>query len=111
MFNYHQKRFQAVVNLDSGEVSAETVFHYFQEGDLLWADYAGGAIRKGNIIGRVAADGVITMRYQHVNMEGEIRSGSCISTPERLPSGLIRLLEKWQWTEGPAGSSVIEELP
>lgn len=109
-FDYHGRRFRAVVNSDSGEVSGETIFQYFQENELLWAEYAGGAIRKGNIVGRVSPEGVITMHYQHVNTGGEIRSGSCVSVPERLPSGLIRLHESWQWTGGEAGTSVIEEI-
>ena len=52
------------------------------------------------------------MRYQYINKEGELMTGKCISAPEILPDGRIRLKEKWQWTCGDhtGGESVVEEV-
>ena len=52
------------------------------------------------------------MRYEHINFAGEIRTGLCLSRPEILPDGRIRLHEKWQWTSGDlsSGESIIEEI-
>lgn len=111
-FNYDNRRFAGVSNSETGEVSSETIFQYHQENDIVWATYSGGSIRFGTLIATVNANGCLDMRYQHVNQQGELCTGKCVSTPEILPDGRYRLHESWQWTSGncSAGSSVVEEL-
>lgn len=112
MINYNHKKFRPADHSKNSETSAATVFEYFQEGSTIWAHYAGGSIAKGHLIGTVDNQGNIDMRYHHLNTDGELMTGTCVSTPEVLPSGKIRLHEKWQWTSGDhsEGSSVIEEI-
>lgn len=112
MINYHNRVFYPVHNTENGEVTPEVRFHYQQEGDILTCSYTGGRIVSGHLIGLVSDDGTIDMRYHQVNTLGEIMTGVCISTPEILPDGRIRLYEKWQWTSGDhsAGESIIEEM-
>lgn len=111
--HYHNKRFSPISNTDNGETSAETVFHYQQEGNILSSSYAGGQIISGHLIGLVDAEGNIDIRYHQVNSKGELMTGICRSRPEILPDGRIRLHERWQWTsgDGSAGESVLEEIP
>ncbi|QJW89661.1 n-acetylglutamate synthase [Spirosoma taeanense] len=110
---YDGKTFRSVTNTANGEVNEETLFHYRQQGQIVWAEYAGGAIVKGFIIATVQADNSLDMRYEHVNAQGLLMTGSCRSTPERLPDGRLRLYERWQWTsgEGSSGESIVEEIP
>lgn len=112
MIDYEGKTFIAVANSESGEVSDRTTFRYHQDGDLFWAEYAGGMVRLGFMVGLAAPDGTLAFSYQHVNSGGEIRTGRCASTPEVLPDGRIRLHERWQWTNGSLdkGESVVEEV-
>ena len=112
MINYNNKKFSAVQNAANGETSAETIFHYQQDGAILTATYAGGKILKGHLIGLVADDGKISMRYHQVNDKMEIMTGTCESIPEILDDGRIRLHETWQWTSGDCskGQSIIEEI-
>ena len=112
MINYNDKTFRTVFNSDNGEVSTETVFHYQQHGFLVSATYTGGSIIFGHLIGLVDADGIMDLRYHHVNDSGEIMTGICTSTPQQLPNGRIRLYEKWKWTsgDGSEGESVVEEV-
>lgn len=109
---YDDKIFRSVTNTSNGEVGSETTFHYHQQGRIVWADYAGGAIDKGFLIATVQDDDSLDMRYQHVNAQGELMTGRCHSTPERLPDGRLRLFERWQWTSGDSssGESVVEEV-
>ncbi len=109
---YNNKTFRSVTNTPNGEVSGDTLFHYQQEGNLVWASYAGGSIRKGFLLATVQADNSLDMRYQHVNTQGELMTGRCHSTPETLPDGRIRLYERWQWTsgDGSSGESIVEEV-
>lgn len=110
--DYDNRKFASVQNSETGEVSGETVFHYRQKDNVVWAEYLGGAIVFGNLIAKFDVDGKLEMRYQHLNQNGEFMTGVCISTPEILDDGRIRLHEKWQWTSGDfsAGESVIEEI-
>lgn len=110
--NYDGRKFRSVSNSGSGEVGEETVFHYHQAGDLVWAEYAGGEIVRGQLIAMCDADGVLDMRYQHFNVKGELMAGECNSIPELLADGRLRLYEEWRWTSGDKseGESVIEEI-
>ncbi len=110
--NLHNKRFHSLSNSHSGDVGEETIFHYFQEGETVWATYHGGAIRQGTIIARWLDDGQLEMCYQHLGTDHVFKSGQCLSTPELLANGKLRMLEQWQWTAGKegAGTSIIEEI-
>jgi hypothetical protein len=110
--NYHNKTFRPVSNTENGETSAETIFHYKQNGNLLTSTYAGGKIVSGHLIGLVDEAGNINMRYHQVNSAGELMTGICNSKPEILTNGKIRLHETWEWTSGDRsrGESVIEEI-
>ena len=109
--NYNGKIFRPIRNTENGETSSETKFCYKQEGNLLTSEYSGGQIRKGHLIGLVDETGKIEMRYHQVNKQGELMAGQCTSIPEILPSGKIRLHEKWKWTSGDQseGESLLEE--
>lgn len=110
--NYDKKRFRPVQNTENGETSAETIFEYRQSGNILTAEYEGGQIKKGHLIGLVGNDGTIEMRYHQVNTKGELMTGICFSKPEIMENGKIRLYETWEWTSGDKskGTSILEEL-
>lgn len=112
VINYNNRAFKAVQNSENGETSAETLFHYYQEANILTAAYAGGKIIKGHLIGLVDQSGNINMRYHQVNSAGELMTGICHSIPEILENGKIRLHETWEWTSGDRskGESIIEEI-
>ncbi|MGG3466132.1 n-acetylglutamate synthase [Neobacillus pocheonensis] len=112
MINYNGRTFVSIENTANGEVSSKTSFRYKQEGNIISATYSGGEIVKGFLIGIVNGDGCLEFRYNHVNTKNEIRGGECVSTPEILADGRIRLNEKWKWldTEEAEGSSMIEEI-
>ncbi len=109
---YDGRRFRSVENSSTGEVDPETVFDYRQEDDLVWATYGGGGVRFGTLVATADAEGRLDARYGHVNREGELMTGECRTTPERLPDGRLRLREEWRWTSGDlsSGTSVVEEI-
>jgi hypothetical protein len=110
--HYNGRTFRSVNNSANGEVNGETLFHYHQQGQIVWATYQGGAIQWGTLIAQVDANGGLEMRYQHINTSGHLMTGECHSTPEILPDGRLRLHEKWLWTSGDrsAGESTVEEM-
>ncbi len=55
--NYDGKVFISEMNTDNGKVDGQTVFHYHQDGYILWAEYDGGAIVKEILLGTVSTQG------------------------------------------------------
>jgi hypothetical protein len=111
MIDYNGKIFRPISNSENGETSNETVFKYNQIGNILTAEYSGGMIKKGHLIGIVDENGDIDMRYHQVNNKNELMTGICKSIPEILDNGKVRLHESWEWTSGDKskGQSIIEE--
>ena len=109
---YHNRYFAPVTNTENGEVSGATIFHYRQEGEVVWATYTGGGVQFGTLIASVDKENCLDMRYSHVNDAGELMTGRCRSAPEVLADGRLRLHETWQWTSGDesSGESIVEEL-
>ncbi len=110
--NYNNKTFHPVENSENGETTAETIFEYKQNGNILTSEYKGGEIVSGHLIGLVDDHGNIEMRYHQINKKGELMTGICFSKPEIMENGKIRLYEEWRWTSGnmSSGKSTLEEL-
>jgi len=110
--NYHNRTFRGVSNSSGGQVDDATVFNYNQTDNRLTADYHGGKIRMGHLMGLVNPDNSLDFLYHHIDELGNLRNGYCHSIPEILSDGRIRLYEKWKWTfEGTGnGESVVEEI-
>jgi len=104
------RRFRATAAGD-GDVSAETVFAYSQDRDLIWARYTGGPIRLGHLAGTREGD-TLDFRYAHVTVSGATASGHCVSTVVPLSDGRLSLRERWEWdSQAGSGTSVLEEIP
>jgi len=111
-YNLEGKQFRSLSNTENGEVDEYTIFNYHQEGERVWADYAGGTIVRGNLIALRSTDGTLNMYYQHINTENQIMIGKCVSTPSLNSEGKLQFDESWQWLNGDRseGKSVIVEV-
>lgn len=113
--NFHNKTFKVIRNDGPGaEVTPETVFHFRQmEADgvtLLHADYFGGEVRYGKLLG-VLKDGHLRHSYVQVNLKGEFSSGQSTDEIRILASGKIQLIDSWEWkTREGRGLCVMEEI-
>ncbi len=111
MINYNNKKFRLISNSQQGELSPDFVFHYFQEGNILRCNYSGGKIIAGQLLGVIRSDGSIKISYHQLNVDNQLRSGNCYSTPTVMTNGKIKLEEKWKWSdEKEWGYSTLEEL-
>ena len=110
--NYNGRKFKVKSNSDSGELSTDLIFLYEQIDNILHSTYADKQVIQGHLLGIVDANGKIEMRYHQINQDGELMTGTCISTPEVMENGKIRLHESWQWTSGDQskGNSILEEV-
>jgi len=104
--------FVPVENSDNGVVNGKTRFHFWQEGMVFYADYFGGNVREGHIIGQFTE-----------NLEGDILY-HCLTTDKTLKAGKARAVFSvmednrlafdldWEWINGDHswGQSRYEEL-
>lgn len=109
-FNLEGKIFASMLNTDNGEVGEDTLFHYHQNDSVIWAEYEGGSIVRGHIIGKVIDNGKLDMRYHHINTDGDFMIGACISTPQQLSDGRLKFHEEWQWLSGDQSSGHSESI-
>lgn len=111
-FDLNNRKFSSVTNTENGDVGSQTVFYYRQEGEMVWADYGGGSVRRGSLIARWVEENLLEMHYQHLSTDNEFKTGRCLSRPEQLSDGRLRMHEEWQWTSSDqsSGTSTIEEI-
>lgn len=109
--NYHNRRFALIGHKDEARLG-QTIFYYNQEGDLVWGTLGGGTVRYGQFLATVDAAGVLDLRYQYLDVYGELRTGISHSTPELMDDGRIRIREVYEFTSGDRykGVSVVEEI-
>jgi hypothetical protein len=106
------KTFRTLSNASNGEVDSRTVFHYSEQDGVIWADYSGGSILKGHLIGIRRSEDTLDFRYSHVSRDYSLKTGICQSIISTEPDGKLRLHEKWKWIcgDGSEGESEILEV-
>jgi hypothetical protein len=110
--DYDNRRFAGAANGGYGDFTQQTAFHYRQEGAVVWGTYEGGGVLFGTLIATINESGCLEMYWQHVSRERELKAGTCLSVPETLADGRLRLHQVWCATTGgqAEGTSTIEEI-
>ncbi|MCP4764309.1 MAG: n-acetylglutamate synthase [archaeon] len=98
MIDLNNKVFKSTSNSNNGEISDDTIFNYHQSGKIVWAEYVGGVIIKGTLIGKFIGNDNFEFVYQHLNEKNELLTGKCTSNIEIDENAKIILNENWQWT-------------
>ncbi|NNF00007.1 MAG: hypothetical protein HKN25_13380 [Pyrinomonadaceae bacterium] len=101
--NLNGREFCLETNSKNGEVSYETVFRYSQDGELVTAEYGGGSIRHGRIVGRQTDEGNLDMVYHCMTTAGELKAGKAEAMVS-LDRGRVRLDLRWEWLSGDRSS-------
>ncbi len=109
-FDLDRKTFRIVANDGPGaEVNEETIFHFRQSADVAHADYFGGGVHVGKLLG-IISGATMVHRYIQVNQRGEVQSGRSTVVIERMPNGKLRLIDSWTWEDGRgSGHCIFEE--
>ncbi len=105
---YGGRRFRPAGEGPGGTAVSEG--RYFQDGDLVWAEFAGPAVRAGRLVGTRRPDGALDAAYCFLTAAGETVAGACLSVPELLADGRLRLTEHWRRLDGSTGVSRVEEV-
>ena len=103
-------RMRVVRTAEIGVVNAETLFTFKQSGSIVSAEYAGGKVQMGYLIGVISSD-ILRFRYVQLDKEGRLDGGTSNCEISRTESGRIRLVEHFEWEsrEG-AGINIFEQV-
>jgi hypothetical protein len=104
--DYDGRRFRAFGGGDG------TCAEYSQRGNLVWAVFEGGHVRRGTITGTCDERGVLRLAYTMVLATGEVIAGHSTNTPQRHGGNLV-LREVWEryGANADTGVSYLEEIP
>ncbi len=108
-FNFHNKTFYLLENLESGKADSKTIFHYQQKENIVTADYSGGTIKYGKIIATLKND-TLNMLYQCVTTENNLIAGKAIAKISFTNEFKIHLKLNWQWLNENKEKGVSEYL-
>jgi GNAT superfamily N-acetyltransferase len=109
-YNFHKKQFTVIKNdgVDV-EVTTETVFNFYQNEELIYAEYKGGKVKYGEIFGRIEND-TVHFYYSQVNYEGVKNQGSSIDEIKILENNKLQLIDRWEWkNKSGHGLCIMEE--
>ncbi len=109
-YNFHKKQFAVIQNDGADvEVNVDTLFNFYQNGELLYAEYKGGKVKYGEIFGLIEND-TIHFYYSQVNFEGGKNAGSSKDEIKVLPNNKLQLIDKWEWeNKSGQGLCIMEE--
>lgn len=100
-----------VVHTDGiGVVNKDTYFHFNQEENIVTANYSGGGITKGFLIG-IMNNNKLEFRYAQLQTDGKLDGGYSNCEVNILEDGRVQVVEHFQWEsrEG-TGTNVFEEV-
>lgn len=109
--------FIPVENSDNGVVNGRTRFHFWQEGMVFYADYFGGDVREGHIIGQFTNESqdenlVGDMLYHCLTTDKTLKAGKARAVFSKMDDGRVAFNLDWEWINGDHswGQSRYEEV-
>ena len=100
----------AVETDENGVIGVDTIFKFKQRGESVSAEYAGGKIRQGYLVG-INSGPTLVFRYCQLETDGTLNGGESKCRLEMGDNGLVRIVEKFEWESRPGdGKNIIQEL-
>jgi hypothetical protein len=102
-----------VVKTDaSGVVNHETIFHFCQSDHVIKAEYAGGKIQQGYLVGKFDEHNHLLFSYCQMQLDGKLDNGTSECEVSRDQDGKILLIEHFEWASRPGemGTNIFKEL-
>ena len=103
-------RMHAIKTAPNGAVNADTYFNFHQAGSSVWADYAGGRVVRGYLVGKLDGN-ELEFRYCQHEAGDIIRGGSSNCVVKQDSNSPAQLIERFAWESGGGhGVNVIQEV-
>ena len=99
----NNKKFKVKEN-KQGLSSSETIFHYSQTDEIITANYAGGKIKLGSIIGKQISENEIELLYHCITNDGALLAGKSNGVISKNEEDLLEIKLDWNWLNGDQSS-------
>ena len=100
----------AVETDENGVIGVDTIFNFKQSSGYVTAEYAGGKIRQGYLVG-INSGTTLTFKYCQLETDGTLNGGESTCRLEYGDNGLLRIVENFEWASRPGGGrNIIQEF-
>jgi len=103
------KTFKLIENSENGTVNNETIFKYDQKDNMVTADYFGGTVKYGKIIGVLNGNN-LDLLYQCLTTGDELKAGKAKALISFNKQGKMKLTLDWQWLNDSTQKGVSEYI-
>jgi hypothetical protein len=105
-------RMNVIKTAENGVVNHETIFLFSQENDVVSAEYAGGKIRLGFLVGKLTPENQLTFSYCQMQTDGTLDNGVSTCELSKNENGKITLTEHFEWKSRPGefGTNIFQEM-
>jgi len=105
-------KMNVIKTAENGVVNHETIFQFLQKDGVVSAEYQGGKIRKGFLVGKISAQNQLEFSYCQMQLDGKLDNGVSTCQLSKNENGKITLTEHFEWKSRPGefGTNVFQEL-
>ncbi|WP_068468843.1 hypothetical protein [Candidatus Protochlamydia phocaeensis] len=105
-------KMHVIKTAENGVVNQETIFHFSQQEGMIFAEYQGGKIYKGFLVGKLSTPHQLEFSYCQLQLDGKLDNGISTCQLERNKEGKIILIEYFEWKSRPGefGTNIFQEL-
>lgn len=105
-------RMNVIKTAENGVVNQETIFYFSQKNGIVSAEYQGGKIIKGFLVGKLPTPNQLEFSYCQMQIDGKLDNGVSTCQLSKNENGKITLTEHFEWKSRPGefGTNVFQEL-
>lgn len=108
--NLDMRIFAPTQNSEGGVVDDRTQFHFRQSGNSFTADYSGGDIRHGHILGQFTGEMTAQLTYHCLTTDNQLKAGQADAVFTSTGDGRAEMALEWVWVSGAQGSGTSHYL-
>src|SRR6266404_3543973 len=94
-------KMNVVKTAENGVVNHETIFHFSQKDGIVSAEYQGGKISKGFLVGKLQNQNQLEFSYCQMQVDGKLDNGVSTCQLSKNENGKITLTEHFEWKSRP----------
>jgi hypothetical protein len=111
-FSLDGVKMNVVKTADNGVVNQDTIFFFSQKENVVSAEYQGGKILKGFLIGKLSTQNQLEFSYCQMQLDGKLDNGLSSCQLSKNDEGKLILIEHFEWKSRPGefGTNIFQEL-
>jgi hypothetical protein len=105
-------KMNVIKTADNGIVNHDTIFRFSQKENVVSAEYQGGKILKGFLVGKLQTQNQLEFSYCQLQRDGKLDNGLSLCQLSKNKEGKLILIEHFEWKSRPGefGTNIFQEL-